>query len=129
MAEVKLIGANRLISRLVKLAEALDPAAVKSIKQVAEAVRDEAKDLCPVDTGSLKKSIRVGTYARPAKHIHSIRVTAGGHITNPKTGRLVDYASYVEHGTSRNRPQPFMLPAIKKHRKALAKAIKEAIKT
>ena len=128
MAEVKIIGGNRLISRLVRLKEALDPAAVKSIRRVADEIRDTAKSLSPVDTGSLKKSIRKGSYARPAKHVFSIRVTAGGHITNPKTKRKVDYASYVEFGTSRTKAQPFLGPAVKKHSRKLAKTIKEFIK-
>lgn len=128
MAEVKLLGADRLIARLIRMEKAINPAAVKSIRRVAEEIRDTAKNLCPVDTGSLKKSIRVGSYARPAKHVFSIRVTAGGHITNPKSKRKVDYASYVEFGTSRNKPQPFLGPAIKKYKEALAKAIKDEIK-
>jgi hypothetical protein len=58
----------------------------------------------PVDTGSLRDSIRVerggqGMYWR------EIRVRAGGYITNPKSGKLVDYAVYVE------ATQPFMLPS------------------
>lgn len=128
MATVEIYGTQKLIARLARLAKALDPAAVKGVKEVAKAIRDDAKELCPVDTGSLKKSIRIGTYAKPKGQTHSIRVTAGGHITNPKTKRKVDYASYVEFGTSRQRAQPFLRPAIVKHRKALAKSIKEAIR-
>lgn len=128
MAEVEIYGAQKLIARLARLEKALDPAAVKGVKEVAKAIRNDAKEICPVDTGSLKKSIRVGTYAKTAGHTHSIRVTAGGHVTNPKTKRKVDYASDVEFGTSKQRAQPFMRPAIVKHRKDLAKAIKEAIR-
>lgn len=128
MAEVEIIGATRLIARLARLEKSLNVAAVKNIKRVAGDIRDDAKAICPVDTGSLRRSIRVGSYARPARHVFSIRVTAGGHITNPKTKRKVDYASYVEYGTSRQPGQPFLRPAIIKHRKNLAKAIKEYIR-
>ena len=128
MVKVEIIGLNRLISRLARFQNTLDPAAASSVKQVAEDIRDDAKGLVAVDTGSLKQSIRLGVSARPAGHIHSVRVTAGGYITNPKTKRKVDYASYVEFGTSRNVPQPFLGPAVRKHREALAKAIKEAIR-
>lgn len=128
MATVEIIGAQKLIARLVRLEKALDPAAIKAVKKVAKDIRDDAKTLCPVDTGSLRKSIRVGAYAKPARHTHSVRVTAGGHVTNPKSRRKVDYASHVEYGTSRQTPQPYLRPAIKKHRKVLAKAIKEAIR-
>jgi len=128
MATVEIIGAQKLIARLARLATALDSAAIKGVKEVAGAIRDDAKEMCPVDTGSLQKSIRIGAYAMPAGHTHSVRVTAGGYVTNPKTNRKVDYASYVEFGTSRQRAQPFLRPAIVKHRKDLARAIKEAIR-
>ena len=128
MSEVEIYGAQKLIARLARLEKALDPAAVKGVKEVAKAIRNDAKEICPVDTGSLKKSIRIGTTAKPSGHTHSIRVTAGGYVTNPKTKRKVDYASDVEFGTSKQRAQPFMRPAIVKHRRELAKAIKEAIR-
>lgn len=139
MAEVKIIGADRLIARLVRMTKALDPAAVKSIRRVAELVRDYGKKICPVGTpestgipgyigGSLQKSGRVGSYARPAKHVFSIRVTFGGYVTNPNTGRKVDYAKHVHEGTSKMPPRPFLLISIMKHRKSLAKAIKGEIK-
>jgi len=47
----------------------------------------------------LKKSGRVGSYARPAKHVFSIRVTFGGYVTNPNTKRKVDYACVVDKNT------------------------------
>jgi len=139
MATVEVIGDERLIARLIRMKEALNPAAVKSIRRVAEEVRDYAKTICPVGTpestgipgyigGSLKKSGRVGSYARPAKHVFSIRVTFGGYITNPNTKRKVDYAKYVHEGTSKMTPRPFLLTSIMKHRESLAKAIKEEIK-
>jgi hypothetical protein len=57
-----------------------------------------------VDTGSLRDSIRIERGGM-GKFWREVRVRAGGYIINPKTGRLVDYARYVE-----NR-HPFMLPA------------------
>lgn len=70
-----------------------------------------------VDTGSLRDSIRVerggeGLYWR------EFRVRAGGYIVNPKSGRLVDYAIYVE-----NR-HPFMLPAYLEAKDQIAEMIK-----
>jgi hypothetical protein len=57
-----------------------------------------------VDTGSLRDSIRVER-GGVGLHWREIRVRAGGYIINPNTGRLVDYAIYVE------AHHPFMLPA------------------
>lgn len=60
----------------------------------------EAKRRVPVDTGSLKESIRL--YDRGPSDI-IVRATGGAK------GRT--YASYVEYGTRRQRAQPFMTPA------------------
>lgn len=57
-----------------------------------------------VDTGSLRDSIRVERGGE-GQRWREIRVRAGGYVTNPNTGRLVDYAIYVE------ARHPFMLPA------------------
>lgn len=57
-----------------------------------------------VDTGSLRDSIRVERGGR-GLHFRRIRVRAGGYVTNPKTGQLVNYAAAVES------KYPFMRPA------------------
>jgi len=57
-----------------------------------------------VDTGSLRDSGRIERGGM-GKHWRRIRVRFGGYVTNPKTGRLVDYAVIVE------RKYPFLRPA------------------
>ena len=84
----------------------------EALDKTADDVRDRAKQLVTVDTGSLRKSIRKETRARPIGNIIYRGVRAGGYIVNPKTGRLVDYAAHVEYGTSRTRPQPYLRPAL-----------------
>jgi len=84
----------------------------ESLKITAEEGKERAKLLVPKDTGSLRDSIRVERLAKPTGNIVYTGVRAGGYVTNPKTKRIVDYASFVEYGTSRQRPQPYMRPAI-----------------
>ena len=127
MATVEVFGAQKLKARLVEMQRGLLNEAEKAIREIAVKIRDDAKRFCPVDTGSLKKSIRLGVTARPAGNIRIIQVRAGGYVTNPKTGRKVDYASHVEFGTSRQRPQPFMRPAIDNHKKDLARVLRRKI--
>ena len=92
--------------------DAFEESAVEALDKGADDARDRAKQLVPVDTGSLQKSIRKERQARPAGNILYTGIRAGGYVVNPKTKRLVDYASYVEYGTSRMRPQPYMRPAL-----------------
>jgi len=61
-----------------------------------------AKVMVRVDTGALRDSIRM-QWVGSKRHIATVR--AGGYITNPNTGRPVDYAVYVEG------KYPFMRPA------------------
>lgn len=53
-----------------------------------------AKSLAPVDTGALR---------------NSISTTVGGLTAT--VGPTVSYGAYVEFGTSRMRPEPYMNPA------------------
>jgi len=89
---------------------------------VAEKIRDSAKENAPVDTAALQKSIAKETILERGK-VKSIRVRAGGRVRNPKTGQLVNYASYVEFGTSKMAAQPFLRPAYVEHRGEIIKAI------
>jgi HK97 gp10 family phage protein len=60
-----------------------------------------AKNKVPVDTGNLKGSIS-----------HSDLRTVGSTGTiGGEFGPTAEYGPYVEHGTSRMAPQPFMGPA------------------
>ena len=57
-----------------------------------------SKRLCPVDTGNLRNSIT--------------------HTSDDDTayiGTNVEYAPYVEYGTSRTKAQPFLKPAANNH--------------
>ena len=54
-----------------------------------------AKVSAPVDTGSYRDSIRKER-GGIGKAWREYRVRAGGYVTNPRTGRKVDYAVYLE---------------------------------
>ena len=118
-------GLSQLIGRLgggiVLCGQALDSAE----QMLAEEIAVRAKELCPVDTGTLRDSIE----AHPLTETG--RAPAGGTVFNgqmfgggqflPAEARAawtvssdVEYAPYVEYGTSGDHatpPQPFMRPA------------------
>lgn len=62
-------------------------------------VETAAKRLCPVDTGRLRSSIT-----------HQVAVDVRGLAA--RIGTNVDYAPWVEFGTSRAPAQPFLVPAL-----------------
>jgi HK97 gp10 family phage protein len=82
-------------------------AALTAIGMTAETY---AKKECPVDTGRLRNSIT-----------HAVDMSEQAAII----GSNVEYAAYVELGTSRQKAKPYLRPAAENHSfeyKALAQA-------
>ena len=90
---------------LAMLPEKMLEAAYEELVQQAHLMQGIAQILVRVDTGSLRDSIRVERVG-PTYHLHMmVKVRAGGYVTNPKTGRRVHYAGFVE------ALYPYMQPA------------------
>lgn len=71
----------------------------KGLARVGLRVQNAARELCPVDTGRLRASI----VSVPG------RDTIGPYV---EVGTNVEYAPFVEYGTSRAPAQPFLRPAL-----------------
>lgn len=87
------------ISASRKLHEKMSKALLPKLEQIAKNIERDAKRRCPVDTGELRKTIRVWV----VKSTGDIHGTAGSEDVN--------YAGYVEYGTRRMKAQPFLRPA------------------
>lgn len=72
----------------------------RALEEIGLAAEGYAKKACPVDTGNLRNSIT-----------HTI--DSGEDAVY--VGTNVEYAPYVELGTSRTAAQPFLRPAATKH--------------
>lgn len=66
-----------------------------AVRKVALDIEAAAKAAAPVDTGNLKNSI--------SSDIDGL---------SAEIGPTAEYGMYVEYGTSRMRPQPYMGPAV-----------------
>jgi HK97 gp10 family phage protein len=80
---------------------------------LADDVAADMMKLSPVDEGDMRSTIRVRSYGSK----RSRRVVVGG-MRGKVTGKPVDYAGYVERGTSKMPAQPFMKPALYRYRSA-----------
>jgi hypothetical protein len=76
-----------------------------------------ARQLCPVDEGDLKSTVRI---ERVRARLWKLK--AGG-IPGTATGKFVDYALYVEGGTIHQEAQPFIHPAMVEARKNLLRRL------
>lgn len=78
----------------------MEAALATALEEIGLTAEGYAKRACPVDTGRLRNSIT---------HI----VDEGGKCA--VIGTNVEYAPYVELGTTRQRPQPYLKPAAEDH--------------
>lgn len=77
---------------------AMESALARALEKIGLVAEGYAKRLCPVDTGRLRNSI---THADDGEAEY--------------IGTNVEYAPYVELGTSRTRAQPYLKPAVVNH--------------
>jgi HK97 gp10 family phage protein len=89
-------------------------------------VRDEARDLVPVDTGLLRDSI-FAAYGDSKKADVLIGVSTTKAVRTTKAGETRTYAGVIEYGNDEHPPQPFMRPAIQATRPLVARARKDAL--
>lgn len=103
--------------RLNRIADQLAGVTEEAIDEFADDVVNYMKGVVPVDTGRLRDSI--------AKDKEGDSVTVGP--------RGVEYAEFVEYGTSRGPAQPYVRPTIQWARangpKRIARRIEGAIDT
>lgn len=83
----------------------------KSIDYGARLVRTRAREIVPVDTGRLRKSI-------------AIRDIPDGKGIGPDT----DYDIYVEFGTERMAKQPYMRPALDENAKKISMFLQKKVR-
>ena len=78
----------------------------KSMRPAMKVIQKEAKDNAPVDSGDMKKSIKVKA-AKRSRRFMGIDVVIGEEAFKGETW----YGNLVEYGTSKMPAKPFMRPA------------------
>jgi HK97 gp10 family phage protein len=115
-SSVTIEGADDLLRKLAELTKVAQGEVVqRAVMDGAYIVEREAKRIVPVDTGNLKNSIR-----SELDEIEATRVTA-------VTGTNVEYAPYVELGTGRQRPKPYLRPALDTQQGLIERAVGAAL--
>lgn len=106
--------------KLAVLPEKMLDYADEVITSQAHLIVGIAQVYCPVDTGSLRDSIRVERGGQ-GLHWREVRIRAGGYITNPRTNNIVNYAAYVEAKT------PFLAPAVEEVKPTIDAMLKAGV--
>lgn len=88
----------------------LSDAMERALTRIGLAAEGYAKKECPVDTGNLRNSIT-----------HEV----DGHADTVYIGTNVEYAAYVELGTTRTKAKPYLRPAVTEHSAVYKRIIEE----
>lgn len=92
--------------------DGIDSAIGVALEEIGLLAEGYAAGKCPVDTGNLRGSI-------------THEVDAGDSAVY--IGTNVEYAPYVELGTSRQKAQPFLRPAASEHGAQYLQVLKKAL--
>lgn len=95
-----------------EVTEGIESAIAVALEKIGLLAENYAAKKCPVDTGNLRGSI---TYEVD---------TADNAVY---IGTNVEYAPYVELGTSRQKAQPFLRPAASEHGARYRQVLKNAL--
>lgn len=93
--------------------QATDEAIIRVLEAIGLQAEGYAKMLCPVDTGRLRNSIT-----------HTVDVDE----KKAYVGTNVEYAAYVEMGTSKTKAQPYLQPAVYNHADEYSKMVEHFLK-
>lgn len=103
------IGLDSLMKKFKKL-ENVEKYTAPVIRRGAQEIQNEAKDLAPIDTGTLINSINRSVISREG-------LVAGIVGTN------TEYAIHQEFGTVYQPGKAFLRPALRKHKKEIKEDI------
>ena len=107
---ITLKGGDKLLVKLARLTSAEAKKVIrKALREGARPVQQKAKASVPVNTGALRKSVKIRAGKRTRKQEVSIWVGTGDQ-DNLFTGKTF-YGGMIEYGTNKMAAQPFMRPA------------------
>lgn len=131
---------ERTQEEMLQLSRAIPKSVEKELDAVFDKIYNAAIQFCPIDTGALVSTIQIveGVLGEASGSIKDVMIfnksiIAGDEtITNPKTGRPVDYARFVHDGyTTRGgvwkAGVPFLTEAVEMYMVELEEAINKVI--
>ena len=107
MITLQVHGTKELIADLRKAKVDVQNDARRVLREMADKIADDARGRVPVDTGSLKNSIKPSVSKRQLE----ASVSAGGNVGGTDTY----YAVFVEFGTHKMPARPFLYPSGRAH--------------
>ena len=143
----------KMTSHKDEVLDELDSKIEKALEMIGLEAEKYAKMKCPVDSGRLRNSIshlvsgqgqktveykameyyttKAGKKSKRRKSVDYSYKTgdaSGDNSNSVYIGTNVEYAPYVEFGTSKQKPQPYLKPAVTDHLGKYKRILKETLK-
>ncbi|MEV0639041.1 HK97-gp10 family putative phage morphogenesis protein [Streptomyces sp. NPDC050619] len=114
---IRLDGLQRALRAIERVPEAMREARTETLHEWADSVQDTAKERVPQDEGNLWQALdqRVNE--------HFGRAEVGVWEADE-----LEYAQYVEKGTSSMPDQPYLVPAFDEHRRQVTRTYRVAFR-
>lgn len=116
---VSIKGVEENIEALRLIKDKTKDKIIEVLQEETQEVVEEAKKMVPVDTGSLRDSIK----RTVSKKTLSATVSAGGKVKGVDTY----YAFFVEFGTKKMPARPFFYPTARAHEEDIAERLGDEI--
>lgn len=116
MIQIKASSMNGFNNLINKLKRAIPEVAEDTVKTSVMKIEADARENCPVDTGRLRDSI-------------NSRIEQQGDDITGIVSTDVEYAGYVEYGTSKMSAQPYMTPAFNDNKDDIGEYFIEKLKS
>lgn len=107
--DVDISGLAGVLRAIGRIPAAARQAREETLHEWAEDVQDTAEDLVPRRTGALWESLD-----------HKVFAGDGVALVGVWEAETLEYAYYVEKGTSSMADQPYLVPAFEEHRREVA---------
>jgi len=112
MDNESITGLDQLMAKL----EALKHIATADIyDEISNTIIEDAKQLCPVSTGALQNSITATVTTDTDTNGIQLDISAGNDE--------IDYAPFVELGTSKMAARPFLFPAVQQNQDNIVSSV------
>lgn len=122
MDSIELSGVDEILNRLQQIGANISRLENKALQDAAEPVLEDAKANAPIRTGKLKEGLKISG----VKNRDGTKYVLVGIDRSDNSN--IFYGKFIEFGTSKMSPRPFLEPAYEKNKKEILKRIKSTLK-
>lgn len=122
-SSIQIIGMDALFTAIDANIEALRAGSVEAVTEVVDSTFDDSQTLVPYDSVTKHTSDYVHLKDRAAKDVQDEGDVIEGSVTYG-----TDHCEFVEHGTTRQRAQPYLNPAFEANKGKLIQKCQDLVK-